>query len=99
LAGLDDGVMASTLRSLGGCAGRTLGKAYFDFYDRLGIPFPGEPEGGGMHLVAHDFTHVIAGYAAVPMDELALQAMLVAATDGDKHVTDLVAVLGLFEIG
>jgi hypothetical protein len=99
LAGVDDDALATTLRSLGSCAAGTLGRAFFDFYDRFTLPFPGEPNGGGAHLVAHDFTHVIAGYEPVPIDELALQAMLVAATDGDEHFTALVAVLGLSEVG
>ena len=99
LADAADDALAATLRSLRHCATGTLGRAFFDFYDRFTLPFPGEPNGGGVHLVAHDFTHVIAGYEPVPIDELALQAMLVAATDGDEHFTALVAVLGLSEVG
>lgn len=94
-----DAELARTLRALGQCAPRTLGRTYFDFLDAHGIPFPGEPGGGDASLVAHDFSHVIAGYGPDAPGELALQAMLVSATGFEHHFSGLVASLALYESG
>jgi len=93
--------LAARLRSLGDCAPATLGRAFYDFYLRYDLPFPGEPGGPAEahQIMHHDFAHVIAGYEPLQIDELALQGMLVAATDGDEHFNGLVAVLGLSEVG
>jgi ubiquinone biosynthesis protein Coq4 len=91
--------LAARLRALGDLPDGTLGRAYFDFYDRAGLSFPGEPGGGALSLVSHDFSHVLAGYGPNPVDEVALQAMLTSATDGEHHFSGFVASLGLFEAG
>lgn len=95
--------LASRLRSLERCAPGTLGRAFFDFYRTYDLPFPGEPGGPGggqaRAVMTHDFTHVLADYEPVQIDELALQAMLVAATDGDAHFGAMVAILGFSEVG
>ena len=87
------------LRALGDCPPESLGRAYFDFYDRWQIPFPGEDGGGDIGLVAHDFSHVLAGYEPDPPSELALQAMLTTATGFEHHFSGLIASLALFETG
>ena len=87
------------LRSLGLLPEGTLGRGFFDFYQRHGLAFPGEPGGGTVTLVAHDMSHVLAGYEPTPPEEIALQAMLAAACDGHHHFSGLMASLSLFEIG
>jgi hypothetical protein len=87
------------LRSLGLLPEGTLGRAFFDFYQRHGLAFPGDPGGGSVSLVAHDMSHVLAGYEPTPPEEIALQAMLASACDGKRHFSGLMASLGLFEIG
>ncbi len=94
-----DAELAGRLRALSACAPGTLGRAYFDFLDGHGIPFPGEAGGGDATLVSHDFSHVIAGYATDAPSELALQAMLVSATGFEHHFSGLVASLALYETG
>ena len=91
--------LAARLRALGECSAGSLGRAYFDFYDRWGLTFPGEPGGGDASLVAHDFAHVLAGYDPDAPGELALQAMLTSATDFEHHFSGLVASLSLYEAG
>jgi hypothetical protein len=98
-AGTEDPQMAARLRALGDCPPESLGRAYFDFYQRWGLKFPGEPGGGDVIFVAHDFTHVLAGYEPDGPGELALQAMLVSATDGDHHFSNFCASLSLHEAG
>jgi len=94
-----DEQLAAQLRALAGCPPGSLGRAYFDFYDRWGIKFPGEPGGGDVSLVAHDFGHVLAGYDPDAPGELALQAMLTSATGFEHHFSGLVASLALYEAG
>lgn len=87
------------LRALADCPADSLGRAYFDFYDRWELAFPGEDGGGDIGLVAHDFSHVLAGYEPDPPSELALQAMLTSATGFEHHFSGLIASLALFETG
>jgi hypothetical protein len=98
-AGAEDAEMASRLRALEHCPPDSLGRAYFDFYQRYGLTFPGEPGGGDVIFVAHDFSHVLSGYEPNGPGELALQAMLVSATDGDQHFSNFCASLSLHEAG
>jgi hypothetical protein len=95
----DDAELGATLRGLANCPAESLGRAYFDFYDRWSIAFPGEPGGGGPDLVVHDFSHVLAGYEPDAPGELALQAMLTSATGFEHHFSGLVASLALYEAG
>ena len=94
-----DPALGARLRGLSACAPGTLGRAYFEFYDRWQLPFPGEDGGGAASLVAHDFSHVLAGYEPDPPSEVALQAMLTSATGFDHHFSGLIASLALFESG
>jgi hypothetical protein len=94
-----DAALATRLRALSRCAPGTLGRAFSDFYERWHLPFPGEEGGGPVSLVAHDFSHVLAGYEPDPPSEIALQAMLTSATGFDHHFSGLVASLSLFETG
>ena len=94
-----DAALAARLRGLEACAPGTLGRAFSDFYARWQLPFPGEEGGGPASLVAHDFSHVLAGYEPDPPSEIALQAMLTSATGFDHHFSGLVASLSLFETG
>src|SRR5206468_535763 len=63
------------------------------------LEFPGEAGGGDVIFVAHDFSHVLSGYEPNGPGELALQAMLVSATDGDQHFSNFCASLSLHEAG
>jgi hypothetical protein len=96
LDGAGDDEIASDLLALGDLPEGTLGRGFFDFQQRNGFPVPTSEH---VSLVAHDMGHVLAGYEANPVDEVALQAMLASATDGEKHFSSLVASLSLFEIG
>jgi hypothetical protein len=98
-AGVEDAEMATRLRALEHCPPGSLGRAYFDFYQRYDLKFPGEPGGGDVIFVAHDFTHVLAGYEPDGPGELALQAMLVSATDGDQHFSNFCVSMSLHEAG
>ncbi len=94
----DDDELATRLRALGDCPAGSLGRAFFDFYARWNLPFPVSSDGGG-GLVAHDFSHVLAGYDPDAPGEIALQAMLTSATGFEHHFSGLVASLSLYESG
>ncbi len=94
-----DTTLAARLRALRDLPEGTLGRAYFDFYERWSIPFPGEEGGGDASLVDHDFCHVLAGYEPDAPSEIALQAMLTSATNFEHHFSGLVASLSLYESG
>lgn len=94
---VDDADLGSELRTLEHCPAGSLGRSLYDFYADLGVPFPGEPDGGDPSLAHHDVTHVLTGYGTTPPDEVALQAMLTAASGFDHHFSGLVASLALFE--
>jgi len=97
IANVEDAALGSTLRSYEYCPPGSLGRGLFDFYSDLGVAFPGEPDGGDGTMARHDATHVLTGYGTTPPDELALQAMLTAASGFDHHFSGLVASLALFE--
>lgn len=97
LRNVSDVDLGSELRALEHCPPGSLGRGLYDFYDELGVPFPGEPGGGEPTLAHHDVSHVLTGYGTTPPDELALQAMLTAAGGFDHHFSGLVASLALFE--
>jgi len=97
LNGVDGNDVSSTLHGLAGCAAGTLGRGLYDFYVDHGLPFPGDPDGGDVTMAHHDFTHVITGYTPTPPDEVALQAMLTAASNFDHHFSGLVAALAALE--
>ena len=82
------------------CAPGTLGAEVVAFYERWGFPIPGTGDGpAGLSLLTHDMTHVIAGYDTSPPDEIALQAMLLAASGFEHHFSSLMAALLLSEAG
>src|SRR6266516_3846815 len=95
LDGTEDAEMAARLHALEHYPPESLGRAYYDFYQRYGLTFPGEPGGGDVIFVAHDFTHVLAGYEPDGPGELALQAMLVSASDSDQHFSSFCVSLSL----
>ena len=97
LTGVDDSEVSSIVHGLAGCAAGTLGRGLYDFYVGHGLPFPGDPDGGDVTMAHHDFTHVVTGYTPTPPDEVALQAMLTAASNFDHHFSGLVGSLAALE--
>lgn len=86
--------------SLRDCAPGTLGRAFADFYERWGLQYPDVTEPEGARLMAHDFSHVLSGYRPNDgMEEVALSAMIVSATDGASHFSSLTASMALYEAG
>lgn len=90
----------ATFTRMQACAAGTLGAEVVEFYRRWGFPIPGTDESAiGISLLTHDIDHVLAGYDTSPSDEIALQAMLLAASDFEHHFSGLMAALLLSEAG
>ena len=87
--------LAARLDALSTCPQGSVGRVFDDFYARHGYAWPFDDPS----MVTHDFTHVLAGYEPTPEGEVALQAMLVSATDGERHYPGLLVSLLLFEVG
>jgi hypothetical protein len=88
------------LAALRDCAPGTLGRAFVDFYERWGLDYPTTAETMGLNLISHDFSHVLSGYLPNDaMEEVALSAMIVSATNGESHFSALTASMALYEVG
>jgi hypothetical protein len=100
LRGRPEAETAERLAALRECAPGSLGRAFADFYARWGLDYPTVAQTKGLNLVSHDFSHVLSGY--LPNDgveEVALSAMIVSATDGESHFSALTASMALYEAG
>lgn len=91
----DPSVVARRLEALADLPAGTAGRSFADFYARHGFTIPPDPPS----LTSHDFAHVLAGYEPTPEGEIALQAMLLVASGGTRHLAGLLASLLLFEVG
>jgi hypothetical protein len=73
------------LSHLGDCPPGSLGRAFAEFYDANGLELPGPENPFAGVFVAHDMSHVIAGYEATGLEEVALGAMQLGIADTDVH--------------
>ena len=80
-----DPELGDRLRGLHDLPAGTLGHEYVEFYRRNGITLPGDDPSMPAVFVAHDMSHVIAGYAPVGVDEIALGGMQLVMTDTVDH--------------
>jgi ubiquinone biosynthesis protein Coq4 len=98
--GRPEAEIAQRLADLRQCPPGSLGLAFADFYDRWGLEYPTVAETKGLNLVSHDFSHVLSGYRPNDaIEEVALSAMIVSATDGESHFSALTASMALYEAG
>ena len=91
--------LGARLRALHDLPPGTLGYEYVEFYRRNGITLPGEDPNSPAMFVAHDMSHVIAGYEPTGQGELSLGAMQLAIDDNDAHWMALLGNLGVHEAG
>jgi ubiquinone biosynthesis protein Coq4 len=77
----------------------SLGRAYVAFYERNNLTFPGDDPNSPAIFVAHDMTHVIAGYEPTGPGELALGAFQIAMNDSDAHWIAFLGSLAIHEAG
>ena len=85
------------VRGLRDCPAGSLGRTYVEFYDDNGfeLPNPADPYAGV--FMAHDMTHVIAGYGPSGLEEIALGAMQIGMADTETHWIQFLGNLGVHE--
>ncbi len=94
-----DPVLVQRLRNLKDCRAGTLGRAFGEFYERNGFALPGETPHMPAFFVAHDMSHVLAGYAPTEVGEIALGAMECALSDTSAHWVRFLGNLSVHEAG
>jgi hypothetical protein len=77
----------------------TLGREYVEFYMEYKFQFPGEGVADPAFFVAHDMTHIIAGFGPTGPEEVALSAMQLAMNDTDAHWMVLLTSMAAYEVG
>lgn len=82
--GRDDPALTARYEALEGFPAGSLGRAFFDHYDRNGFAFPGRPEAvveaWGTY---HDTLHVLSGYSTSAQGEILVAAFTVGQLRGD----------------
>jgi hypothetical protein len=74
-----DPTLAARYRGLGSLPAGTLGREYWEQYQRNGYAFPGEPNGlNEAFATPHDCTHVLSGYDTSPCGELLVSTFTAA---------------------
>ena len=91
--------LAARLRGLEVLPSGTLGRAYLAFYAEHGLALPGEGLPAPAIYLAHDMTHVIAGYGPDGIGEIALGFMQLGIADSDEHWVLLLGTMCLREAG
>ena len=91
--------LAARLRALQDLPADTLGYQYVAYYDRNGIPLPGEDPDMPTVYVSHDMNHVISGYEPTGQGEISLGAMLLAMTGSHLHWVSFLGNLAVHEVG
>jgi hypothetical protein len=74
-----DPALAARYRALEALPAGTLGREYWEQYQRNGYAFPGEPSGlNEAFATPHDCTHVLSGYDTSPRGELLVSTFTAA---------------------
>lgn len=97
--GAVDPELAAMLRKMGELPRGTLGREYVEFYMEYKFQFPGEGVANPAFFVAHDMTHLIAGFGPTGPEEVALSAMQLAMNDSDEHWMIFLASMAAYELG
>ncbi|NCY15862.1 MAG: hypothetical protein EBX39_03670 [Actinobacteria bacterium] len=97
--GAVDPELATMLRKMGELPRGTLGREYVEFYMEYKFQFPGDGVSNPAFFVAHDMTHLIAGFGPSAPEEVALSAMQLAMNDSDEHWMLFLTSMAAFEIG
>jgi ubiquinone biosynthesis protein Coq4 len=91
--------LAEQLRALHDLPEGTLGWEYVEFYRRNNLTYPGDDPNQPAVFVAHDMTHVIAGYEPTGPGEICLGAFILATNDTDPHWIGFLGNVAIHEAG
>jgi tellurite resistance protein len=94
----DDPALSARYRALERAPAGSLGRGYYDFVIANGFPFAGEKGAAPEVIAFHDMTHVLAGYATTPQEEI-LAAAFSAGYSREENFNWLMFVLSQFQLG
>jgi len=97
--GAVDPELATMLRNMVELPRGTLGREYVEFYMEHKFQFPGEGVSTPAFFVAHDMTHLIAGFGPTGPEEVALSAMQLAMNDSEEHWMLFLISMASYEVG
>ena len=85
------------VQALRNCPEGSLGRTYVQFYDDNGFELPSVEDPYAGVFMAHDMSHVIAGYGPSGLEEIALGAMQIGMVDTEAHWVQFLGNLGVHE--
>jgi len=92
--------LAASYRKLAGCAPGSLGRTFFDFYQRYGFAFPGEPLALNEHFATrHDSTHLLSGYNTSLQGELLVSTFTATMHEVNPMSGHIVPVIVSWHVG
>jgi len=95
----EDPEIAARWSGLARCPGGSVGRHVFEFYDRRGFAFPGQPGAANESVAQHDWIHVLADYGTTPLGELEVLSFQTTCSRTPGATLGLIGALALFESG
>lgn len=86
-------------RALESCPEGSIGRHYWEFYQKRGFKFPGEFGGVSTAVAHHDWIHLVADYGTTPLGEIEVASFQSACTRAPGGTLRLIGTLALFESG
>lgn len=98
--GATDADLAASYRRLADCPPGSLGRAFFDFYDRYGFSFPGDPQALNEHFATrHDSTHLLSGYNTSLQGELLVSTFTATMHEVNAMSGHIIPVIVSWHVG
>ena len=94
-----DPLEAARWRALEHCPAGSIGRSLWDFYQKRGFGFPGEPGAANAALAHHDWIHVLADFDTSPMGEMEVTAFQAAASTLPGATLGFIGAVSIFQTG
>jgi hypothetical protein len=95
-----DPALATSYERLADCPPGSLGRSFFDFYDRYGFSFPGDAGALNEHFATrHDATHLLSGYNTSLQGELLVSTFTATMHEVNAMSGHIVPVIVSWHVG
>jgi hypothetical protein len=95
-----DPALAASYQRLADCPPGSLGRSFFDFYDRYGFSFPGDAGALNEHFATrHDATHLLSGYNTSLQGELLVSTFTATMHEVNAMSGHIVPVIVSWHVG
>jgi len=95
-----DPALAASYERLADCPPGSLGRSFFDFYDRYGFSFPGDAGALNEHFATrHDATHLLSGYNTSLQGELLVSTFTATMHEVNAMSGHIVPVIVSWHVG